>query len=498
MWRRHRERYMLAIVSSASVMLIFGLVVPGIGFASLFADLSFEQGVMWSALAAVLTVLGVAVGTYLGRGVLRPVTAWAAGDRSDPFGSWNAALSVPATIARSVALAEFALHACISLPFVMWLGHLTALEAVELGIGSTMLVVVGGFAYGNGLHVLLRPFLDEVAPHLPIAVRPEIRGWGLAERLNVGVASLSVVAPIGVTATVLGTNATMRDYALALTASLLMTGYVIVIYDMGIVRPTVRAVRDLLDAIDRVHNGDYAQRVPVTSIDEFGDLAVAFNQMQDAWRERESLRAAFGSYVDPTLAQRLLTQNTSVFEGEDVHVTVFFADVRGFTSYVEQSTATEAVARLNRLFGILVPLIHESGGHANHYLGDGLLAVFGTPNPLEDHADKAVAAAIEIQRQVRIEFGGELRLGIGINTGVVTAGTIGGGGRLEFTVIGDAVNVASRAERMTKETGDAILVTQATLQAMRTRPCRSICRGELELRGKAAAVELHALVPSEF
>jgi class 3 adenylate cyclase len=247
-----------------------------------------------------------------------------------------------------------------------------------------------------------------------------------------------------------------------------------------------------------VRRGDFSHRVPVTTIDEFGDLAIAFNEMQSGLRERESLRAAFGSYVDPALAQRLLTQSDSTFVGEEVEVTVFFADVRGFTSFVESATAHEAVARLNELFEIMVPVIQDAGGHANHYLGDGLLAVFGTPTPLHDRAARAVEAAIDIQRQVRLAFGGAIRIGIGINTGSVTAGTIGGGGRLEFTVIGDTVNVASRLERMTKETGDAILVTQATVDAVPAMPCRALSRGDIELRGKTTNVCVHALVPSEF
>jgi len=294
---------------------------------------------------------------------------------------------------------------------------------------------------------------------------------------------------------VLGTSARMRDYVIALVASGLITGYVVTIFDVGLVRPTVRSVRDLLGAIDRVHRGDFSTRVPVTSIDEFGDLAVAFNELQDAMRDREALRAAFGSYVDPTLAQRLLTQGDSMFAGEEVVVTVFFVDVRGFTTFVESASPTDAVARLNRLFEILVPVIQQNGGHANHYLGDGLLAVFGTPSPLDEHADSAVNAALEIQRQVHAEFAGDLRLGIGINTGQVTAGTIGGGGRYEFTVIGDTVNVASRVEQMTKQTGDGILLTQATIDALVTPICTTVSRGEIELRGKLQPVCVHACLP---
>jgi class 3 adenylate cyclase len=150
---------------------------------------------------------------------------------------------------------------------------------------------------------------------------------------------------------------------------------------------------------------------------------------------------------------------------------------------------------LNRLFDVIVPALHEHGGHANHYLGDGLLAVFGAPQPMERHADAAVAAAAEIQRRVRAEFGTDLRLGIGINTGPVIAGTVGGGGRHEFTVIGDTVNVAARVEQLTKDTGDAVLLTEATRAALSAPRPRSTRRGEFTVRGKATKLTLHAVNP---
>jgi adenylate cyclase len=143
----------------------------------------------------------------------------------------------------------------------------------------------------------------------------------------------------------------------------------------------------------------------------------------------------------------------------------------------------------------VVPVLQEHGGHANHYLGDGVLAVFGAPLSVPDHAGAAVAAAVEMQRRVRAEFGGELRLGIGINTGPVIAGTVGGGGRHEFTVIGDTVNVAARVEQLTKETGDAILITDATRAALPTPRPRSRSRGAFDVRGKAAKITVHAVNP---
>src|SRR6202011_494854 len=134
------------------------------------------------------------------------------------------------------------------------------------------------------------------------------------------------------------------------------------------------------------------------------------------------------------------------------------------------NTAEDTVARLNALFGIVVPTVVDAGGHVNKFLGDGALAVFGAPNDLADHADAAVRVAVLIQRLVAERFGGALRIGIGINTGVVIAGTIGGGSKLEFTWIGDNVNVAARVEQLTKPTGDAILLTHRTVDALASRP----------------------------
>src|ERR1700751_2037746 len=192
--------------------------------------------------------------------------------------------------------------------------------------------------------------------------------------------------------------------------------------------------------------------------------------MQAGLAERQRLQGAFGTYVDPVLAARLLEQGDDVFTGERREVTVMFVDIRDFTPFAEATPAEDAVARLNALFGIVVPAVVGVGGHVNKFLGDGALAVFGAPDDLADHADAAVNAAVLIQRLVADRFGGELRIGIGVNTGVVIAGTIGGGSKLEFTLIGDAVNVAARVEQLTKITGDTILLTHHTADALDHRP----------------------------
>ena len=145
---------------------------------------------------------------------------------------------------------------------------------------------------------------------------------------------------------------------------------------------------------ERVAAGDYSQRLPVVQDDDLGALAASFNRMQAGLAERQRLQAAFGTYVDPVLAARLLEQGDDVFTGERREVTVMFVDIRDFTPFAEANTAEDTVARLNALFEIVVPAVVDAGGHVNKFLGDGALAVFGAPNDLADHADAAVNAAM--------------------------------------------------------------------------------------------------------
>ena len=183
------------------------------------------------------------------------------------------------------------------------------------------------------------------------------------------------------------------------------------------IAPSLRPIRDLADGTERVAAGDYSQRLPVVQDDDLGALAASFNRMQAGLAERQRLQAAFGTYVDPALAARLLEQGDDVFTGERRQVTVMFVDVRDFTPFAEANTAEDTVFRLNALFEIVVPAVVDAGGHVNKFLGDGALAVFGAPNDLADHADAAVSAAVLIHRMVAQRFGGALRIGIGINTG---------------------------------------------------------------------------------
>jgi class 3 adenylate cyclase len=174
-------------------------------------------------------------------------------------------------------------------------------------------------------------------------------------------------------------------------------------------------------------------------------------------------------------------------------VTVLFVDIRGFTRFADRATAREAVDYLNEFFELVVPIIAQHGGHANKLLGDGLLAVFGAPQELADHPDRAIAAAKSIISSVESRFGERCRIGIGVNSGLVLVGTVGGGELTELGVIGDPVNVAARVQDATRELGEALLVTESTRALLETEATELAHRGSLELRGKAKAVEVYGV-----
>ena len=255
-------------------------------------------------------------------------------------------------------------------------------------------------------------------------------------------------------------------------------------------RSLLSPIQDLREGTERVIAGDLSARVPVLGTDETGRLAESFNQMVAGLEERERLREAFGAFVDPHLAERVIEEGT-VLQGEEAEVTVLFVDIREFTAFAERSSAAEVVAQLNTFYDRVVPVLVRHGGHADKFVGDGLLAVFGAPGRLPDHADRGVAAALEIAAVVRRDYRGGLRIGIGVNSGPVVAGTIGGGGRVEFTVIGDTVNTAARVEAITRETDDTVLITEATRSLLRRDHGGFAERGTVTLRGRSVPVQVH-------
>jgi adenylate cyclase len=180
-------------------------------------------------------------------------------------------------------------------------------------------------------------------------------------------------------------------------------------------------------------------------------------------------------------------------EPEWAMVTIVFVDIRGFTTFADRSTAREAVSFLNEFFSVVVPVLTGYGGHANKLLGDGILGVFGAPERFGDHADRALAAGRDILEAVEDTFGDRCRVGVGINSGLVLVGTIGGGGLTEYGVIGDPVNVAARVQHATRDLGEGLLLTDATRRLLDNPHKTLAMRGSLALKGKSEPVVVYGI-----
>lgn len=223
-----------------------------------------------------------------------------------------------------------------------------------------------------------------------------------------------------------------------------------------------------------------------------GEVTVIARDVTERKRAEQYLERTFGTYLDRDIAEHILREGPAL-QAREVDVTTMFVDIRDFTSFAEEFEPGDVLETLNCMFELVVPIIAAHHGHVDKFVGDGLLAVFGAPAPQADHADLALDAALAIARTAREIFQGDLEIGIGIDSGTVVAGNVGGGGRLDFTVIGDAVNTAARIESTTRETGDTILFSEQTMRRLRRGDLPIVPRASARMKGKSKHVGLFAL-----
>ncbi|HEV8564729.1 MAG TPA: adenylate/guanylate cyclase domain-containing protein [Actinomycetota bacterium] len=229
----------------------------------------------------------------------------------------------------------------------------------------------------------------------------------------------------------------------------------------------------------------------VSAIDQLKRLHAAVVQ-------KESTASSLRSFVPSQVADRLGADGQ--MSQQELEVTVLFSDIRGFSAIAERLSAREIADVVGRHLRAMAEVVTEHGGTIDKFQGDAVMAIFGAPEPLPDHAARALRCAIEMQRrQSELNAQGwgsdavsELGVGIGLNTGVVMAGAIGGGGRLEYTVIGDAVNVAQRVQSEA-EAGE-IVAAATTIAAAPGVACEPI--GIRQVKGRAEPVEVYRVVPA--
>jgi adenylate cyclase len=220
------------------------------------------------------------------------------------------------------------------------------------------------------------------------------------------------------------------------------------------------------------------------------------------WRR---LRRTFGVMKGEAIAKALDAVGPWFSpRGQDYEVTVLFSDIRSFTAYSERRSPQQVVGLLNAYFAAIVPKVIEQGGTVDKYMGDGVMVLFGTPGRVEDHAVRAVRAAVamvhtvhELARLWRAHDFAEMRIGVGVHTGRAVVGTIGSPRRMDFTAVGDTVNLASRIEAMNKELGTQILISDATQSLL--DPAERVRLGcdatplATKVRGKLGAVSVYRI-----
>jgi adenylate cyclase len=496
LYRRTGARY---IDACAVAIVGNGVVVSGFGVVTLvlYVDVRVGELALFAACSAAgYVVEGLVAGVYLRRAAV-PVRAWLAGERGRDatLQAWSAAARLPVALLRCPSLyAIGAVGAGAAALVLAGALELPAYEAALLFPAGYLLYLYSGVLRYLGLELGMRPVLEAVGESLPVASPPDVARVSLHWRLLATVPMINWGAGVIVAGLLTENSRDFDTIGLASVVAIAVTVVISIWLSLVLADAVSAPIIDLRDATRRVGAGDLAVRVPVVCIDETGELAASFNAMVAGLGERERLREALGIFVDPALTERVLVEGTDL-RGEEVDLSVLFVDVRGFTALAENSAPHEVVATLNKLYEALVPVILRHGGHANKFIGDGLLAVFGAPERHADHAARAVAAAREIAQLVRHNLDGQLRVGVGVNSGRVVVGTIGGGGRRDFTVIGDPVNTAARVEAATRVTGDDILITETTLRALGPHGDDFEERPSVPLKGKAETVRLYAPRP---
>ncbi len=251
----------------------------------------------------------------------------------------------------------------------------------------------------------------------------------------------------------------------------------------------------------RLGGGDLEARTEVAGADIAGSLAASMTSMAAGLRERDRVKEVFGRYIATQVSERILKGDVNL-GGEARVVTILFSDIRNFTGMAEQMTPQQVVSFLNAYFSEMVEAVFEQGGVLDKFIGDGMMAVFGSLGDQPDHAARAVRAALrmkallgKINADRAIVGKPPMSIGIGIHTDEVIVGNIGSTRRLEYTVVGDGVNTSSRVQALNKEFGTTILITDTTYEAVRDEfTCRPM--PDTPIRGKQRPIRFFEVVSS--
>lgn len=367
------------------------------------------------------------------------------------------------------------------------------LQDVLLGVEVGLTVLIGGLTTSATTYLLLAHINRGVVarayagrslhrpPGAGVAWRAVLT-WTLGTGLPLtGLTLLSGLA--------IGLDVDRRELAVAvfvLGLTALATGLLTVVqFARGMADP----LRSLRRSLERIERGDLDVDVPITETTEIGVLQAGVTRMVEGLRERERVRDLFGRHVGEDVARTAIADGVAL-GGEERFAAALFVDVVDSTGLAEHSSPHAVLDLLNSFFAVVVEVVDAHGGVVNKFMGDAVLAVWGAPLAHDDPAGAALAAARVLGERLPVEVTG-LRAGTGVAAGQVVAGNLGASTRLEYTVIGDPVNVASRLSGLAKDHDPAVLADRAALVA--AAPSEAACwrdAGEVTLRGRSTPTPL--------
>lgn len=324
-------------------------------------------------------------------------------------------------------------------------------------------------------------------------IEPE-SGQNLIGAYNKTSFGVTVISQLPVELILEPAQAAERDAFFILGLVLSAALFVIFLFSMTLTSP----IEKLAGLIQMVSKGNFDVKATshVKSHDEVGDLAKAFDHMTEGLKERDKVKSLFSKFHGSSVAEDLINKDIGV-GGQTKDVVVFFSDIRGFTAFSEKRKPEEVVAMLNEYFAVMVAIINKHGGVVDKFIGDAIMAIWGAPKSSDRDAHMALRACIEMRRGLaalneRRMARGEpaLMIGMGLHAGTAISGTIGSDERMEYTVIGNTVNTASRIEASTKAFGADLLVTDDVIKHVGEEFLLDYA-GAAEVKGRSEAIKMY-------
>lgn len=428
--------------------------------------------------ASILTVLFVIFGVASGTVVQRRTLRWMLRGEQPTLADSHRALRMPLDIALITA-ALWTVGGAV-------MGVVSGIvgEDLRTTVGVVGGIVLSGMTSAGLIYLFMGRFNQQVARRALEAAPPHkspmfgmqwrlVSNWLLTSAVPLVGLMLVLSAPPG------RTHRTGASIVVAL-AAIAIGGLSTLLISRTIGAP----LRNLVGALHSVGEGNLDVEVQLTDSGEIGLVENGFNTMVAGLRERERVEDLFGRHVGPAVAAEAISGGVTL-RGESREVVALFVDITGSTKLTRLTEPADFVALLNRFFEIVVDEVEGNGGLLNKFEGDAALCVFGAPAELDDPATAGLRTARAIRD--RVAEMGELQVGIGVACGPVIAGQIGAASRLEYTIIGDAVNEAARLTELAKRVDGRILASASTVAAADEDERAEWVRGKsLRLRGRDA------------